>query len=449
MTRLYLPLLLIVLVHSSVWADDLLTLKDPTKIVISNSTSELKIELPSINSTCSYGFLEEGLRGIIDCPGQFPSFSKTVPLKSNNFVKQIRIGIHKDKLRVVLDLFVALPSSLNTVTTKNVFKFTTVADTQAVGQPPAKPLLLGRSIEPSPTPPSLPTEIPVVETPTVTPTQIVEPTTTPTANVTAIVTATPSLTATATPTPEPTTIATLAPTPAPSPIIVPTEIPALSPTGDTGAVKETSEELPLGLETLQVNFNEGDRLIKDVVVTNNSSTLRSVTVDSYLDLDGGVKADEGLSDDEPVGNLTPSPRKFTLGNGQKRSIRFILALKNSVTKSDHEISFVARLSDPDGELLAPKIAFTYVPKQLLPKLVSTPLDGKLRLTNTGNARIELSSGKCCRLDDCQGVNITHLAAGRSVVLDVPEDCQLEFVREFKGSFQKFKVGREIINDSSL
>lgn len=425
MKRLFSCCLLIILACSSVWADELFNITVPTKIVISDLNSELKIELPTISSKCTYEFLEEGLRGVIDCPGTFPSFSKTFPLKANNFIKQVRIGIHKDKLRIVLDLVISIPSSLNTAQSKNNFKFSTPAPSRTVGKVPEKPIMFAESVENVQRIIPTPTENPAIKKPTVAPT--------PTVRVTEIPVTTP------TPTAKPTEI--------PTPTVVPTKISSNFPT--ITKEKELSEELPLALETLEVNFNEGDRLIRDVVVTNNSGSQKIVTVDCYLDLEHQAKSEEVHSDNDSPGSLTPSPRKFTLGDGQKRAVRFILALKDSVGKSDSEISFVARFSDPDGELLAPKIAFTYVPKQLLPKLVATPLNGKLKLTNSGNASVELSAGKCCRLDDCQAVNTTHLGAGRSVTLDVPEDCQLEFVREFKGSFQKFKVGREILNDASL
>lgn len=414
MLRFLSCLLLIVIACSDSFAEEkLLDLTSPTEIRILQSALDLKVELSSINSECSYGFLEEGLRGFIDCPGVFPPYSKTLPVLQNNFVKQIRIGTHKDKLRIVLDLYVPLPVSSNISKIKNTFILAVESSKKELSEPPGKPIVYK----------TINTTEPKVEV---------------------------TLAPTSTPTPQPTSTDSPKelPTVTPSPeIVLPT--PEATPIEQESMVSGVGGgSLPLSIEFLQISFNEGERLIKDISVSNSSDSQLTVVVDTYPDLLGSENLVEGISADRPLGTLTPSPRRFTLGAGQRRTVRFILTLNDSLVKIDKEASFIARFSDPEGELLAPKVNFDYIPRRLLPNLVSMPIDNGIKLTNSGSAGVELSSGRCCRLDDCQAVDVTYLAAGQSVTLDIPEDCQLEFIRKHKGSYQRFKVSREIINDAS-
>ena len=71
-------------------AEVLSELSVPTKIILIQSDDEYSLELPQLKTDCQYSFLAEGLRGIIDCKGKFSPFSKTITVKTNPFVKQLR-----------------------------------------------------------------------------------------------------------------------------------------------------------------------------------------------------------------------------------------------------------------------------------------------------------------------------------------------------------------------
>ena len=422
----------------------LATIPKPTKVIIIKNKFGFSLELPELKGRCRYAFLSEGIRGILDCEGRFPSFSKTVPIQANPYIKQFRFGTHPDKLRIVIDLLTPAPVALVKEEKANFFSFNfggletknseikpevlknseVVAEKEAtIKSKPVAPVVVGGFQS---TNSKIKLEEPKNE------------------NVIAKKEATINSKPVA-----PLLVAGFQTTNSEiklEELKNENVIAEKEATLKSEPVAPLPAELPISVENLQITFNEGERLIRDLIVTNNSSSQFSVSVDCYPEADLLQKKGDDVQ--TVSDNLNPSPRKFTLGPNQKRAVRFLLTFGKPNSVANKELLFVARFSNPDGDEIAPKVRFTYVPKESLPDLVSTPINGGLKLTNAGTAGVELSSGRCCRGGECESVNLSQLPAGGSVLLNVSEDCQLEFVRKYQGSFQKFKVRKEILNDAS-
>jgi len=295
--------------------------------------SKVQIIFEDLKKSCTAEYIAEGAREVLDCPEIAGQTNKVLALKTNPFIKQIRLGTHPDKLRMVFDLAVTKEPLLKVSREDKRSIFTLSFEPVGLDQASLEPV----SIEPvaldkgSFDPPS--PEEKVLESP-----------------------------------------------------VKPTEQPI-------SISHETSGEKPLSVESQLVNFVEGERLIKDVSVTNTSGSQLSVTVDAYPFVskrsEAALDSDTGVLDTLALDTLAPdtftpdtftlSPRKFTLGAGQTRSIRLLLVINDNNLKTDFEREFKVRFSDEEGNELAPQILAVYSPKLSLPKLVARPLWGKIQL----------------------------------------------------------------------
>jgi hypothetical protein len=374
---------------------------------------------------CGFQYLATGYRAIFDCTQIKIPQNQTIILEENPFVTQLRLGSYPDKIRIVADLKIAEVPQLESAKEKQGYNYKLSFKGEQLRQTSITSIPDGqiKALEVPPAPTAAPTEIPPPN-PTEPPPAIEESAQTPSSVLPFV---------------KPDTVEEMINEPE-SPAPTPTPVASIQL-----APEIQNLERPLSIETLDIRFTEGERLIKDVVVTNQGGYQLNVNIDSYPVTLSSNENDLAIVKD----TLTLSPRKFTLGPDQKRAIRLLLIISSERKDSEQELQFKVRFSNDLGEELAPQISVAYIPKGSLPNLVSIPFDGKLKLKNNGKSSVRLRSGKCCRGTDCQPVAVTKLNAGESKLLEVPEDCRLEFINEDLNGFNRFFVDREIETDAEL
>lgn len=205
--------------------------KQKVSILVDRETSPqgsillVKILIPSDAKADAF-MLADPTRLVIDFVGLKLKSNEVLTAPKNTIIKQIRLGAHPDKLRIVMDLSSATPPQFewkasSRQATLKIIEATTAAPIQAPTIAPTTP--------PTPPPTTAPTTVPTVA-PTVAPTSA--PTEAP-KGVATVASPTPSTTPTGTPTGTPTRTPTVTPSATPtmtSAPAIPTKAPTILPT---------------------------------------------------------------------------------------------------------------------------------------------------------------------------------------------------------------------------
>ncbi len=451
---------------------------------------------PKGAATFEYFQLEHPDRVVIDVEGVKVDRGQLLDVEQNDWVRKVRIGVHSNKVRIVLDLKQSALFMLS-ATEEGGAKIFTVKPRTA--QPPPVPVSVSKadpvpemvsapSPEPTPgftpvasakgpsdgAPDSLPPDTPTPAAPVKPASPVIRSASILTAPVSRPEEPKPAgkeADDTPAPAPEIPTIpeeneAAEAEAGKPSGVVQrPPESMAGMPAGRIAAVNVQGFEgyqkleiprdrlmelakIDFSVDKVQVTFKAGDRPVHNIVVQNpGSRKIFLSAVPQRLERPG--EPDEKRVDSR---ELLVSPRRFSIEPGSQRTVRLLLKEPAVLMERVYTIGFSVNKESFEAEFLTVQFDGKPVRLRVVANLgvlvLAEPENAKvllgtqrsekeILLTNRGTSSVRLTSGKVCRAKDgrCLPVNTRRLYPGNVWKFQIPPDWSLFFIKESVNGFE--------------
>ena len=183
----------------------------------------------------------------------------------------------------------------------------------------------------------------------------------------------------------------------------------------------------LVVSQLIVELKPGSSRVQDVELLNDSPERSYVAVEAREMIEPGTSTERSVApvDPEKLGVLV-SPRRMILEPGQRRTLR-IAALGPAISQERvYRVTVKPVVGDVSGEtglklLVGYDLLVLVRPGAIQSSVEAGRRDGKLVITNRGNASVELVDGKQCDSDgrNCRDLPGKRLYAGASFEQSLP------------------------------
>ena len=191
----------------------------------------------------------------------------------------------------------------------------------------------------------------------------------------------------------------------------------------------------LAVSQLIVEFKSDAPRTADIDVANNGEERSYVVVEPKEIVHPGMPGEERLAMPDPskLGLLT-SPARFILEPGQRRTLRIAAIAAAADEERVYRVTVKPVTGKVAGDESGLKLLIGYDLLVLVrPAIIRTAVrpdrvGGKLTLTNSGNASVELTEGKQCDVSgkNCQPLPAKRLYVGASWTQQLPLEASGEY-----------------------